>query len=70
MAEELKPGDTVRLKSGGEKMTIGSISEDLGTLTAYCVWFDGKKRTEGAFPVVTLEKVGKSDRISTGTFED
>ena len=57
MAEnELKPGDTVQLKSGGPVMTVTSIGDDYGTLSAWCAWFDGKKPCNGTFPTVTLKK--------------
>lgn len=57
MSEELKAGDTVRVKSGGADMTITNIADDYGTLTAWCVWHDGKKKMEDTFPVVSLVKV-------------
>jgi hypothetical protein len=40
-------------------MTVARIGDDLGTLTAWCIWHDGKKKMEGTFPVVSLEKVEK-----------
>lgn len=58
MAEELKVGDVVELKSGGPPMTI----EDIGRYNysdvpaAKCVWFEGKKRHEDVFQIATLQK--------------
>ncbi len=65
MNEELKPGDTVRVKSGGANMTITRIEEDGGTLTAWCIWHDGKKKAEDTFPVVSLKQVD-TERIGYG----
>jgi uncharacterized protein YodC (DUF2158 family) len=71
VTEELQPGDTVRVKSGGEKMTIATVGDDAGTPIAYCIWFDGKKRMTGDFPLVTLEKAKRSGPpISVGNYED
>lgn len=46
MAEALKIGDVVRLKTGGPKMTVAELREpdddemrDLTRLSAECIWF-------------------------------
>jgi uncharacterized protein YodC (DUF2158 family) len=49
---EFQPGDVVKLKSGGEKMTIESISEGL----CDCVWFEDKKVVRNSFDPVVLKK--------------
>lgn len=59
MADGLKVGDTVRLKSGGPAMTI----TELGTLAsggqlAYCTWFataESKEPSSGKFPGAALQ---------------
>jgi uncharacterized protein YodC (DUF2158 family) len=57
MADDIKKGDTVRLKSGGPIMTVKDIGNyghsdtDDGVL---CVWFDGKNPTEKVFDLATL----------------
>lgn len=60
MAEQLKKGDIVRLKSGSPKMTVDVVASD-GKV--FCVWFlqDGKAETwsgphHGSFPPDALEK--------------
>lgn len=40
MTRALKPGDVVRLKSGGPKMTIDMLPVE-GFKSASCVWFEG-----------------------------
>lgn len=41
MEEELKEGDVVQLKSGGQIMTIeGITTEGVSQPIAICVWFD------------------------------
>jgi uncharacterized protein YodC (DUF2158 family) len=55
MAEELKTGDVVQLKSGGPKMTVTVVGDQYGVPTVWCVWFVGTKREEGQFPPDTLE---------------
>lgn len=50
--EDIRAGDTVQLKSGGEFMTVESIDE----YGASCVWFDNKKVERHTFEVVVLKK--------------
>jgi uncharacterized protein YodC (DUF2158 family) len=52
MEETMQPGDVVRLKSGGPKMTIRWINDG----EAYCDWFEGSDHKNGKFAVVGLEK--------------
>ena len=47
-------GDTVRLKSGGQVMTVDVAETMLGRVS--CVWFDGKKPMEAEFSEGALEK--------------
>jgi uncharacterized protein YodC (DUF2158 family) len=60
MAEGIKAGDVVRLKSGGPDMTVQDTGDYLmsgGTGNdAKCVWFDGKKRMIDIFAIEGLEK--------------
>ena len=57
MSETLKPGDTVRLKSGGPLMTIEDI-DDYGMVSplkkATCTWFDGRKKNSDLIAVASL----------------
>jgi uncharacterized protein YodC (DUF2158 family) len=46
-----KPGDTVRLKSGGPAMTVNAVEGDWVS----CAWFDGSKKHEDTFPAAGLE---------------
>jgi uncharacterized protein YodC (DUF2158 family) len=64
MAEiSFKPGDIVRLKSGGPPMTIAHID---GT-EAYCEWFNDKREVQGRdFQVTSLQPhslAGESRRV-------
>ncbi len=52
MAEKIEVGTVVRLKSGGPKMTVQWIEDDM----AGCVWFDSKGAQQaGNYPIATLE---------------
>jgi uncharacterized protein YodC (DUF2158 family) len=55
MADNLKAGNVVKLRSGGPKMTVTAVGEHFGTATAWCTWFDGTKKVDGTFPPETLE---------------
>lgn len=65
MGEEIKKGDTVRLKSGGPLMTVQSIADN----EASCTWFDDKNnRKEGIFDPATLKADTRpAPGISTGS---
>jgi uncharacterized protein YodC (DUF2158 family) len=59
MAESLKVGDVVQLKSGGPKMTIEHIGR-YGTSSdakAKCTWFEDAKKHEGLFSPEALSRV-------------
>ncbi|HVB78958.1 MAG TPA: DUF2158 domain-containing protein [Candidatus Binataceae bacterium] len=57
MADEMKVGDIVQLKSGGPDMTIEHI-DTWGSdhVSAKCVWFDGSKRKAEVFALAILKK--------------
>jgi len=59
MGAELKPGQVVRIKSGGPKMTIQEIDEYMGWsgLAAKCQWFDGAELKSSIFELHSLELV-------------
>ncbi len=53
MAEELKAGDVVQLKSGGPLMTVGEITR---SNRRHCYWFDGVQLKNTMFDTVTLRR--------------
>ncbi|MES2589878.1 MAG: DUF2158 domain-containing protein [Bacteroidota bacterium] len=55
---EIKIGDTVKLKSGGPKMTVNNfqVTFSQDTKIAVCVWFQDIIKMEGAFDTRTLDK--------------
>lgn len=61
MAEQIKKGDVVQLKSGGPKMTVEKIEPWNGEQRAWCLWFDGKKKTNGVFSLESLEHTTESN---------
>jgi uncharacterized protein YodC (DUF2158 family) len=61
MAEKLKAGDVVQLKSGGPKMTVDVAETMMGKV--YCTWFVGSKREGAEFASESLELV-QSDKPS------
>ena len=62
MATEFKPGDVVRLKSGGPAMTVTAIGEDGGETKAFCVWFEGTEQHQGTFVLAAIEPSAPGDR--------
>lgn len=63
IAEAIKEGDVVQLKSGGPKMTVRGVSEECGEHTALCDWFGEDKKQwknmSGKFSVVSLKLAAK-----------
>lgn len=57
MENQIKIGDVVQLKSGGPKMVVDNVRDDLGTLTAWCSWFSADKKEESRFPVTSLKRL-------------
>ena len=55
--EQFKPGDVVRLKSGGPNMTVTQVGERAMTQEpeVWCVWFVGTKKFEDTFSPEALE---------------
>lgn len=46
MTDKFKIGDIVQLKSGGPKMTVTAVLEEI----VRTAWFAGSKKETGAFP--------------------
>lgn len=57
MADEIKVGDVVQLKSGGPKMTVNWVQEESAAMTAGCSWFVKDQEKSGRFPVTSLQRV-------------
>jgi uncharacterized protein YodC (DUF2158 family) len=59
MADTLKVGDLVKLKSGGPVMTVSAVSTVDSQTTVECIWFDddGDNR-EADFPAEALKECG------------
>jgi uncharacterized protein YodC (DUF2158 family) len=61
MADWIKPGSVVQLKSGGPLMTVAWTQENLGMVSACCEWFvDDKapwKKEEAVFPATSLKLI-------------
>jgi uncharacterized protein YodC (DUF2158 family) len=56
MSNGIKVGDTVRLKSGGPRMTVARVEEWNGAMRAWCQWFGaGDKKEADYFPVTSLQ---------------
>ena len=56
---DLKPGDLVKLKSGGPVMTFGGMGGAFGQ-DARCFWFVTTELKHASFPVEALEKAEKA----------
>lgn len=56
MADAMKPGDVVQLKSGGPIMTVTDADTVDGVSTIWTVWFDqSKKEQRSHFPAATVQ---------------
>lgn len=64
---DIKPGETVRLKSGGPRMTVTQVGEAhmTGVMTVWCQWFEGTKLHEGEFVFEAIEKIARATRDPT-----
>ncbi|CAM5476732.1 hypothetical protein FALB51S_03352 [Frigidibacter albus] len=51
---EMKPGDLVKLKSGGPVMVLAMAPGCYGS-TLRCYWFTGTTPQDASFPLETLE---------------
>ena len=57
MAEQtIEAGSEVVLKSGGPRMIVDWVQDEF----ACCTWFDGKKRMQDKFYLVTLRLVDQA----------
>jgi uncharacterized protein YodC (DUF2158 family) len=56
-----KEGDVVKLKSGGPKMTVTSVGDQLGTPSVWCSWFTAGKNNAGVFPLGAVEIVSDNN---------
>jgi uncharacterized protein YodC (DUF2158 family) len=65
----LNPGDVVRLKSGGPRMTVDTVSDRYGTLTAWTSWFEGTKPQSGTYPVTSLEIVSPDNKVGKAAIQ-
>ena len=62
MAENIQPGDVVKLKSGGPAMTVSFVGDarNRGITAAVCMWFaDGGLLQTAEFLPSVLEKTPK-----------
>lgn len=52
---DLKPGDLVKLRSGGPTMTLGEVPGEPHGGAVRCLWFTGATLRDACFPVDALE---------------
>jgi uncharacterized protein YodC (DUF2158 family) len=51
---DFKPGDIVRLKSGGPPMVVDEIDKKQTPTIIACLWFDGSQLEDGEFSPTSL----------------
>ena len=54
---DFKPGDIVRLKSGGPSMTVDEVEKKGNVTSIFCFWFDGAQLEDGEFSPTSLMPV-------------
>jgi uncharacterized protein YodC (DUF2158 family) len=54
---DFKPGDIVRLKSGGPPMVVDEIDKKQTPTIIACLWFDGSQLEDGEFSPTSLVPV-------------
>ena len=54
MAAKFKPGDIVRLKSGGPDMTVERVHDTREGASYFCSWFAGAKDNHKGFQEAAL----------------
>lgn len=54
---QLMDGDVVQLKSGGPKMTVDGVDDEVGRLQAKCSWFNGAIRMSDHFELHSLRSM-------------
>jgi len=55
MADKFKPGEIVRLRSGGPDMTVERVVQTSEGTTYFCSWFAGAKDNSRGFKEAALE---------------
>lgn len=56
MPDQFKPGDVVKLKSGGPAMTVNAVGEQFGGgIRVWCDWFEGSKKFSSDFEPSALK---------------
>jgi uncharacterized protein YodC (DUF2158 family) len=66
VAESIRIGDSVVLKSGGPVMTVQALSMSL----AYCAWSVGTHRRQGTFETESLQRADASGEPGSKQDED
>jgi uncharacterized protein YodC (DUF2158 family) len=55
MSDQIKAGDKVQQSPGGPEMILSRIENIGGVKMAWCTWFDGTMRRDGAFLLTSLK---------------
>ena len=58
MPDQFKPGDVIKLKSGGPRMTVTQVGNNfLGSQKVWCDWLEESKKMTGSFDPTTVKHV-------------